>query len=231
MQDAFAREQLLTAHAAHELRTPIAGLRTTLELILSRPRSVDEHRHAAEDSLLAAKSLQNIVDSVLELARASDASGLSAPSVEHISALLHQAWGEHEDLARARELELNLEISGELTLETHRALLGRVLDNLIENAVTYADHGGRIHVRASRQGDSVVLCLSNRCAGAPHDVAEHAFDPLWRGEAARSPNGRHVGLGLSLCRRIVGLLDGGIEARYLDGQFTIELRLPSRSRP
>src|SRR5207302_1169113 len=122
-----------------------------------------------------------------------------------------------------------------------------VVNNLLDNAVRHADAGGWLRVEgrvadeadeadeaaggAGGAGGRVELCVSNGGCTLTAEQAGRVFDRFWRGDAARADAGLHCGLGLSLCREIVALLSGRIEATAgPGGLFRVRLSLPRAGR-
>ncbi|MFT5049583.1 MAG: two-component system heavy metal sensor histidine kinase CusS [Chlamydiales bacterium] len=226
IQDAFDREQAFTADAAHELRTPLAGLRSTLELALSRERSSSDYRRSAQDSLAITEEMQALVGDMLTLSRMASTQIEARRDATSLVESLTEACGPYMESARRRALTLETDVDAELVLSTDPALLERVLRNLIENAVSYADEGSTVEFRATEQGDHLQLDVTNLVSDAPSDLGQKAFLAFWRADSSRSMLDQHAGLGLSLCRRIVHQLGGSIDG-HLDGaRFSVRLCLP-----
>jgi signal transduction histidine kinase len=113
-----------------------------------------------------------------------------------------------------------------------RALLRRLLANLIENAVRYTPKGGEIHVRAARRDDTVRLAVCDTGVGIDQAEQDRVFDRFYRAEQSRSRETGGAGLGLSICRRIVELHGGTIR---IDSEktagTTVTVDLPSGPAP
>lgn len=230
LREAFEREQAFSAYAAHELRTPLAGLRSTLEVSLARPRSVDEHREAEAECLGITKDLEHLVERLLELARASAVVPRLDAEPQRIAPLVDAALARHAAAAGARGLSLVARVPADFAVATDEALLARVLENLLENAVTYADAGGEVQVEVVGEGSAWSLAVSNPASSAPPEIATRAFDAFWRADAARSSVGKHAGLGLALCRRIVERSGGRIAAEFEGGRFAVVARFEPEER-
>jgi signal transduction histidine kinase len=227
LEASFNRERQLNADVAHELRTPLAGIRSTIEVTLTRSRGASEYQEALSSCLEIAKNMQSMVSNLLALARL-DARQTSF-HIEHvkIAELVDACWNSCSDKALYREISFENRIDPETTLEIDRQSLSIVLSNILENATEYADEGGRIWSTARRTDDSVEIEVSNTgCQLAAGQVSQ-VFEVFWRGDSARSAAGVHCGLGLALVQRLTKAL-GGLAVAKLQpvGIFTIQLILP-----
>jgi two-component system, OmpR family, heavy metal sensor histidine kinase CusS len=227
---AFEREQAFSADTAHELRTPLSGLRSTLEVALARPRSSEEHREAAAQCLEITLQMQAMVESLLEMARGA---GIGEETEGALAELIEECRATHAIRAEKRGLRFTASIDPSCRVHTDLRLLRRIFENIFENAVDYADPGGpdcggEIAVEVARESGELVITVANPASGASADLPEHAFDAFWRGDSARTDTGRHAGLGLALSRRIAHLLGGTLTAELIDGRFRVSLRLPDQ---
>lgn len=226
LQATLQRERAFTADAAHELRTPLAGLRTTLEVALSRDRAAADYRQALDESLDISTQMQALVDNLLALARAEAGQVRVEREPTDLAALIEQCWGAVASRAQIRNLRRTVAVDGVGTVAIDRAKLRLVLSNLLENAVSYADAGGDLAIAAtSDAGHLHLTCDNSGCALSPAD-APKVFDRFWRGDAARNAAGVHCGLGLALCRTLIGVQGGTIDASISDGRFRLTIRLP-----
>lgn len=232
LQAAFARERAFTADVAHELRTPLAGLITTLEIGGSRSRTVDEYRETIGRCLGVSRDMHRMVENLLTLARADAHQLVPTVSSVELEPLLRGCWRAVGELAERRHLKIEWNTSAGVVAATDAALLEMVVRNLFENAVAYSPEGGGVRISMIAQAGDTVIEISND--GSQTDAAdtEKVFDRFWRGDAARTAAGQHCGLGLSLCQRIVGILRGEIGvATTRGGQFSVRLRLALEIKP
>jgi len=221
----LAREKSFTADVAHELRTPLAGLETTLEVCASRPRDADAYQAAIANCLGITRSLHFLVDNLLRLARAdSNQFPLDRQPLD-IAACARECWSPFADRAAGRGLRTEWVLDDSAQVLCDHEAARQILANLFDNAVTYADNGGQIRTLCNTSGNRCVVTIANSgCALNPGDVAK-VFDRFWRGDAARSSAGLHCGLGLALCKKHIELHDGNITAEIRDGWFSIHVEL------
>jgi two-component system, OmpR family, heavy metal sensor histidine kinase CusS len=227
---AFGRERAFAADVAHELRTPLAGLRTTLEVCRSRQRDAATYESAMDKCISITERMQEMVQRLLLLARA-DARQLTVRSEPvELRKLLEDCWSHFRSRAEQRDLHMQLCPGAPFWVDSDESLLRIVVDNLLDNAVTYADEGGNISVATRSDDHFVELLLSN--SGSQVDAADapRVFDRFWRGDAARSQTGVHSGLGLSLCERLMRILNGNLFVQTeRGGLFVVRLRLAARA--
>jgi len=223
---AFAREKRFTADAAHELRTPIAGMRATLEVVLRRERSTAEHREAAAQCLDIALSMQETVESLLLLARSGSADAERGP-VDMEAAMRRAFAGVAEQLEQRRlTVRYRAPETGTVLATGIPGLFERIAANLASNAVSYAIEGSTIDVVASVANGAAVLSVSNECDPLPADTSERAFEPFWRAEMARTDKGAHTGLGLALVRTCAEAMDGTATLQTESDRFSVSVTLP-----
>jgi two-component system sensor histidine kinase QseC len=228
LEAAFQRERRFTGNVAHEMRTPLAGLRSKLELALSRDRAPEAYREALGDCLDIDLQMQGMVENLLHLARA-DAGQLEVRREPvDLAEVFQKCWEPLGARARRRGLSVEWCLNVPGTVETDRDQLRLVLQNILDNAVGHANDRGSIRVAARADRDVAVLTVSNTGSILSADEVHHVFDRFWRGDAScRDAGDSRCGLGLPLCKTIIEQLDGAIEATTsADGKFTISIRLP-----
>jgi heavy metal sensor kinase len=228
LEAAFRRERQFTGDVAHELRTPLAGIRAKIELALSRARPAEAYRAALRDCLEIHGQMQRLVEYLLKLARA-DAGQLEVRRAPvDVAELTRECWAPLEGRAAERGLHVAWRFDGPLMIETDAELLKLVVRNILENAVAYADANGRIEIAARRAGDALTHIVTNTGSRLAAGQAARVFDRFWRGESVdRSTDAeRHCGLGLPLCKAVIEQLGGSIEAASAaDGMFSVRFRL------
>jgi two-component system sensor histidine kinase QseC len=228
LQKSFDRERRFTADVAHELRTPLAGMRSTLEVSLSRNRQIPEYREAITDCLSMTTSMQSMVDNLLTLVRI-DADQMTFRRVKIRPAeLVNSCWRTFSAAAEGRDISFQNNVSAEVTCESDPDGISMVLNNLFVNAVEYADNGGRIWVSAEQSDNSVEIIVANTGCKLTQQQLGLVFDPFWRCDTSRTDTGVHCGLGLALVESVVKALRGRVVAELQqNGVFSIKIILPA----
>jgi heavy metal sensor kinase len=226
LEDAFRRERAFTADAAHELRTPLAGIRATLEVALSRARTPEEYQDALRESVEIVGHMQTMVSNLLMLARLEGGQVPLKPEPVPLRGEIERLWRPLAGQAEARGVRFAANVPADLAAAADRELLAMAASNLLANAAEYTNDGGRIEVSGRSVAGKAELVFSNTaCCLSPED-ARHVFERFWRGDAARAA-GVHCGLGLALVQRAVAVLGGEVAAEVApDGVFTVRLFLP-----
>lgn len=218
----FQRERATIANIAHELRNPLSALRTTLEFGLFQDPPA-ANRKTMESSLALALRMQSLVSGLLTLTRIEAGQEVLARESVDLVTVLQDAWDTIEARASGRGLRVEWDVPDSLRIVTSPAHVSMIASNLFDNAVSHGTGDSVVTVSVESRPGRVRWTVANPCAQAPADT--DFFKAFWRSDPARA-GGRHFGLGLALCDRIVRLLGGTIEARLDGGTFAITLELP-----
>lgn len=229
---AFRRERSFSADVAHELRTPLAGLRSTMEVAVSKVRQGGEYREAIGDCLRMVLRMQAMVETLLSLVRLEAGQVQIRPEPIVPDELVRSAWAALEEEARRRKLQVRWSQSATRPVRTDPTLLGLVVGNILENAVVYTDEGGTVEIESRPEDSGLRIRVTNSGSRIPRDQAEMVFERFWRGDAARSEAGVRCGLGLSLVRKAVSVLGGSVEVESgAGGRFEITVSIPDLGPP
>ena len=224
---AIQREKTTIANIAHELRNPIAGLRTTLEFARARQCEAGA-KQTQERCLVMVVQMQSMVGNLLTLARLEAGQETWLPEEVDVVHLLHATWELHASRASERALTIAWGGAESALITSSREQVRVIASNLLDNAVSYALGGSCITVSVMRLEGQLRLTMANPTDGTLRD-ASLVFRPFWRGDQARLV-GTHCGLGLALVERIVRCLHGTIAAAVdSQGLFTITLTLPTHA--
>ena len=204
--DAARREML--ANLSHDLRTPITTLLAHLESLQMEesPLSEQERREYVDVSMRQGRRIARLIEQLLEAAKLEAGQVSARPEVFPIGELLHDVVHKFALTARERGISLVASVRPErLRVNGDIALLERVFDNLIENALRHTPDGGQVVVSASRAGERARLAVSDSGAGMTPEQVTRAFDRFYRGDHGRSTTSGQAGLGLAIVKSIVDL--------------------------
>ncbi len=199
LERSLAAERRFTADAAHELRTPLAGLRAQAQVALT---AADERErgHALEHLLAAVDRHAHLVDQMLTLARLEPDDALG--DTERVSLVdpVRAAMAALTPAAVKSGVEVDLEANEEVVVDGNAALLEVLVRNLVDNAIRHGRDGGEVGVRLRVEEGRAVLAVTDRGPGIPEAERERVFERF-----ARRPGSAGSGLGLAIVRRIAGL--------------------------
>jgi signal transduction histidine kinase len=222
---AFATQRRFVANASHELRTPLAIARTEVDVALAdRDAGPAELRAMAERVLEANQRSERLIEGLLTLARSERQLRASEPLD------LAMAAADALDAAAPEVGRLGLRVSrvlGAAPVAGDRALLERLVANLVENAVRHNRPGGWVEVDTGRAGPRSLVRVANGGPPIPPDQVATLFEPFRRLDPDRTGSGRGAGLGLSIVRSVATAHGGTATATALpDGGLEVRVELP-----
>ena len=215
-----------TADAAHELRNPLSALQSDLEITLLQPRTPDELTATVRLALKNTQRLVKISESLLTLSR-SDAGGLmTSVSRIDISDVLEEAYARWKGHATTLGVRLTKHLDSESAVTGDALLLGRLFDNLLENALGNTLRGGSVTVAlAPSPPGGCVVTITDTGPGIPPGLRAVVFERFSRGSASRSRKTGGAGLGLAICAAITAAHKGTIT---LDDDYVVGTRIVVR---
>ncbi|HEY1786411.1 MAG TPA: ATP-binding protein [Pirellulales bacterium] len=210
MQEAVERQQRFAGDASHQLRTPLAGVLSSVEVARRRERSPADYVQVLDEVHAQAIRMRQIVESLLFLARSdSDQMQLDCQPVE-LAGWLAGELARWIGAPRGADLRTELHLAPPAWICVQPALLAQLLDNLLDNAAKYSPASTPITVATFRRGGSVGFSVDDQGPGIALIDLPHIFEPFYRSAAARREGHTGVGLGLSVAQRIVTSLGGTI---------------------
>ncbi|MGD0611473.1 MAG: HAMP domain-containing sensor histidine kinase [Anaerolineales bacterium] len=218
-------EQLRTdliAWVGHDLQTPLASIRAILEAladgVVTDPQAVQRYLATAQR---AVRSLSELIDDLFQMAQL-DAGGLTLDRSDNsLSDLISDTLESFSALAAGQGIALAGSVAADVDpVFMDAARIGRVLSNLVGNALRYTPKGGRVEVHASRKGQKVEVTVSDTGEGIREEDLPYIFDRFYRGEKSRNRALGGAGLGLAIARGILQAHGGEIRAESLPGQGT-----------
>ncbi len=207
-QAELQRAARFSSDASHQLKTPVAVLRASLDELLARDDLTEPVRAELCELVNQTSRFKGMIEDLLLLSRM-DAGRLQIEFAPVNLAHLVASWlDDLSILPEATDLEITTDVPEGLCVSGERRYVSLILQNLLENARKYNRPGGRIRVAARAAGDSVVLAIGNTGAGIAPEARAHIFERFHRGSAAEDVPGH--GLGLNLARELARLHGGEV---------------------
>jgi two-component system, OmpR family, heavy metal sensor histidine kinase CusS len=229
LERSFTQASRFSADASHELKTPLAVMRATLERALQDCADASQEQRNYASLIEETDHLHSIIEALLLLSRAD--AGMLKLSAECID-FAHWLKPLIEDaslMAEARHITVHEELATSAFVLADEMLLYRALSNLVRNAVNYNHDGGEIRCELRTDAAHVYFRVSNTGSPIPEAERESVFERFKRGSnVGGEGEGRGMGIGLSLAKEIVLAHGGSLELLpNLPGWVSFEVRLPS----
>lgn len=216
LEQAFVQQRRFMADASHELRTPVAVLRTEADVTLSRPtRTESEYRESVAVMRDSARRLGRIVDDLFLLARA-DAGHLPIRRGPlYLEEVIDESARAVRSLAQERGVRIDVMPLEDSPFSGDADLLGRLMLNLLDNAIKHSPDGATVTLTLRRVGREYWIGVADQGPGIPDDAQSQIFDRFFRADKARSRDAATdtsgAGLGLAIARWIAEAHGGRLE--------------------
>jgi len=227
LDEAFEGQRQFIHEASHELRNPLAVIRTNLEVTLADPdASAEELRHAAEVVERSSERMARLVDDLLVYARKGTLS-LERDPVD-VALLINEAAEEFTAPAMAAGVHLVHQASGGLWVVGDRLALRQALGNLLANAIRYSPEGTTVRLRCGLEGPWVWLAVEDQGPGIDLVDQDRVFQRFWRGDSREGRQQGRSGLGLTIVRQIAEAHGGEVKlVSQVDHGSAFALWLPA----
>lgn len=204
----------VTDNIAHDLRTPLARVRSRIEAALAQPIDAGDAEDVLQDVLVETNSLLDTFHALLSIAKIESGSAHERMSAVDLEELTLAAIELYEPVAEEAGIQIEPKIEPGLVLRGNHHLLSQALSNLIDNAIKFSPRGTQIEVCACRDASGLSLCVADNGPGVPEKDRKRVLTRFVRLDASRQEPG--TGLGLSLVSAIARL--HGAELRLEDNQ-------------
>jgi signal transduction histidine kinase len=232
--DANKQKAQFMANVTHELRTPLQGVMGLSELVAKGIYGAVGERHVEAMGNIkgSARRLLALIDDLLLLA--SDDAGKLEVHMEEVDLAdaLPSVMATGQWLLADRELTLKQELGSLPMITTDRSKLNQIVLNLLANAIKFTPDGGTIVLRARRFGEAIEIEVEDTGIGIPEEELDRIFDEFHQVDGSLSREYGGVGLGLTLVKRLLGLLGGDITVTSTVGSgstFRVKLPRPRRA--
>lgn len=218
-----AKRRELIANVSHDLRTPLTSLHGYLETLILKENSLSAEQRNEYLKIAASHSerLNQLIAELFELAKLDSVETLLNVEPFSLAELVQDVVYKYKLTAEERGIELSADFGSELPfVYGDIALMQRVLENLIDNAMRYTPKQGRITVAVTPMQENISVTISDTGCGIPDDELPHIFDRFYRIQKNRESSAQNSGLGLAIAKRILALHDSQIKAASSPNQGT-----------
>lgn len=218
------------ANVSHEMKTPIAVIKNYAELLQTGGVTEMQRNEYAESIEEAAMRLSCLISNILKLNRLENQRLTPEAEVYDVCRQLCECILSFEDAWEKKEIELETEIEDAAMVKSDESLLELVWNNLLSNAIKFTEPGGSIRIKQNSDERFVNISISDTGCGMDRNSMNHIFDKFYQGDTSHSKEGN--GLGLTLVKRVLELLDGDIQVFSERGKgSTFLVRLPAAEVP
>ena len=233
LEGSFSQQRRFVSDAAHELKTAVAVVKSSLQLLNMRQRSPAEYEAGVEVSLADCQRMEDIVARMLTLARVEHfASAPSGTDIADLAACVKITAQQLQSMAEVRSVKLSLAATGPLFVALPTEECALLCANLLLNALQHSGPQTEVRLLLARMGDAVELRIVDQGDGIDATLLPHIFDRFSRGDPSRSRNTGGTGLGLAICKAIVDKAGGIIALESDPGRGTTAVvQLPRAAVP
>ena len=217
LEEAFLIQKSFAANAAHELKTPLAVIKSSLQVLEMNPHpETADYQEFMEDT---GKSLERIIKTVEGLLSLANLASVETDQKVEVSALIRQAVQELSGKAKSAQVEMSV-FCEEAEVNGNPSLLYRAFYNLIENAIKYNRVGGQVRIAIKPDKEHVMVQITDNGIGIEAEAVGHIFEPFFRADQARSQKIPGSGLGLAVVKMILDKHEGEISVESQAGKGT-----------
>lgn len=229
LEQSFSDQRRFTGDAAHELKTAVAVVKSSLQLLSMKPRSVDQYRAGLEKCQADCARMEEIVGKMLTLARfeTPDSRTTVTTAGTELGGVIRQVEHQFRSMAEVRGVSVALDAPLPLFVVLQPEGAALLISNLLLNALQHSPKGTEIKISTQPRQDCVELTIQDQGEGIDADTLPHVFERFYRGDPSRNRNTGGTGLGLSICKAIVDAAGGEIRIESSPGTGTTAIvRLP-----
>jgi signal transduction histidine kinase len=209
LDEAFRQQQVFVHDAAHELKTAVTIVKSSLQLLSSRPRTTREYASGLETCLADCARMEELVQRMLQLARFER--GPAGPGDRcDLTGVARDVAEQMARLAEIHRVAVAVQSPPAAPVPLSEDACASLLANLLLNAVQHTAGGGTVTAQIAAVDSCVVLEVRDTGSGIAAEDLPHLFERFWRGDSSRARSTGGAGLGLSICKAIVDSCGGGI---------------------
>lgn len=227
LERSFMQQRRLVSDSAHELKTAVAVVKSSLQLLGMKQRRAEEYQAGLARCEADCERMEEIVAKMLALARVEAAAKSHASATTDIAEALHQVVEQLQPIADLRGININRSVPESLPARIAHDECTLLFSNLLLNALQHSAAGTTIAIQANSRNGHAEIQIADQGDGIPTEALPHVFEPFYRGDPSRNRNTGGTGLGLSICKAIVDAAGGEISISSQAGfGTTVIVQLP-----
>jgi signal transduction histidine kinase len=227
LEHAFMQQRRFVSDAAHELKTAVAVLKSSLQLLTLKQRTALEYERGIERCQLDCDRIEETVAKMLTLARV-ETNSAPASGATDLTSLLRQVTEQFDSMAELKRLQILVLAEGPVMVDVEPEQLQLLCGNLLLNALQHSPAGSAIRALVQQNGTHVELAIEDDGEGIAAQDLPHVFERFYRGDPSRSRNTGGTGLGLAICKAIASRWQGSIDISSSLGRGTkVTVRFPA----
>ena len=229
LERAFTQQRVFVSDAAHELKTAVAVLKSSLQLLALKERSPQDYKAGLERCLADSQRLEELVGKMLTLARAESGanSTKTVPTPCDASVCVRQAVVRLSTAAESRGIRVEINAPAPATVVLTAEDCSLLIENLVMNAIEHSARGSVVWARVTGEGSAVIVEVEDHGEGISPEALPHVFERFYRGDTSRSRSTGGAGLGLAICKALVDRAGGTIAIKSQPRiGTTVTLHLP-----
>jgi two-component system heavy metal sensor histidine kinase CusS len=229
LERAFIRLSQFSSDLAHDMRTPLANVISSSQVMLSRARTTEEYETLIDSNIEECERLQRMIENMLFLARTDNSKQHFKVGEIDCRSELTRLTSYFQGIAEG--VGVHFVIDGNARIAADPMMFRRAVSNLMSNALDHATTGTDIRLRTYRSVDSVTVEITNRGQPIAREHIEKIFDRFYRVNAARQGSAKNTGLGLAIVKSIMESHRGKVDVVSQGGNTTFALRFPCPPEP
>ena len=228
LQAVYTREKQFTADASHELKTPLASILGTLEVLVRKPREPGHYKARIGFCIDELKRMSGLIDQLLLLARYDSDTFRPDINVFDAKGTLAVVLARVDEQIREKELDIRVRDEGSVMVRADASMLEIMLDNIVVNAVKYSSEGGSVSIVFGNSSDRVVCSVTDAGPGIAAEKIDRVFERFYRVDESRNSQTSGTGLGLAIVKKLADIQGIAVHlSNREEGGTTVILEIPA----
>ncbi len=219
LEISFDKISQFTSDASHELKTPLTIIRGEIEIALRKERTSEEYKQTLQSSLEEILVIQQTIDDLLFLAKMDDEKHF-LEELLYLDEISLESIKELNNFANTKKVEIEVDIQDALELKGYPKLLKIALKNIIKNAISFSHENSKIIVSNYLKEGQTIIEVKDFGIGIPQNEQAKVFEKFYRTDKSRNKESGGIGLGLSICKKIIDIHHGTIEIESVENKGT-----------